>query len=169
MGLGGQISPYADSNTVPAAWANSNFGHGNEMGWNSGMPPPPRSMSFSGEMLGSHHTPQYYPAPHHNPVYERQPQHFSHIYGAVPVNETDENIEQAIDPAIMGPAVPSAAPIAWQQQQQQQRQQRQQQQQHQPQQHQQAQQHQQQVQDTQVGGAYRGWTGYGEGGGAGRM
>ncbi|KAL7971808.1 hypothetical protein HDV63DRAFT_305226 [Trichoderma sp. SZMC 28014] len=161
MGLGGQISPYTDPNTVPGAWANSNFGHGNEMGWNSGMPPPPRSMSFSGEILGSHHAPQYYPAPHHNPIYERQPQQFSHIYGAVPVSETDENIEQAIDPAIMGPPVPSTAPAAWQQQQQQQQQ------------HQQAQQHQpqhqhQQVQDTQVGGAYRGWTGYGEDG-AGRM
>lgn len=149
MGLGGQISPYADPSTVSAAWANPNFAPGNEMGWNSGMPPPPRSMSFSGEMLGSHHTPQYYQAPHHNPVYERQPHHFSHIYGgAGPVTETDENIEP-IDPAMMGAAVPSAAPIAWP---------------HRPQQRQH-----QQVQDTQVGGAYRGWAGYGEDDGASRM
>ncbi|KAL7925168.1 hypothetical protein ACQKWADRAFT_243191 [Trichoderma austrokoningii] len=162
MGLGGPISPYADPSNVSPAWSNSNFGPGNGMGWNSGMPPPPRSMSFSGEILGSHHTPQYYPAPHHNPVYERQPHHFTHIYGAAPVSETDENIEQAIDPAIMGTAVPSATPIAWQQQQQQQQQPQQTQQPQHPHQH-------QQVQDTQVGGAYRGWPGYSEGNGAGRM
>lgn len=164
MGLGGQISPYADPSTVPAAWATSNFGPGrNEMGWNGGMPPPPRSMSFSGEVLGSHHTPQYYPTPHQNPVYQRQPNQFSHIYATVPVSETDENIEQAIDPAIMGTNVPPTTPIAWQQQQQQQQQQQRQQhqQQHQQQHH--------QVQDTQVGGAYRGWEGYSGDDGARRM
>ncbi|KAM0258364.1 hypothetical protein ACHAQJ_003839 [Trichoderma viride] len=153
ISLSGQISPYTDPSTASAAWTSSSFGHGSDMGWNSGMPPPPRSMSFSGEILGSHHhTPQYYPVSQQNQIYERQPHHFTHIYGGVPVSETDENIEQAIDPAIMGTAVPSATPVAWQQQQQAQQQ------------HQQ-----QQMQNAQAGGAYRGWQGYGEDDGAHRM
>lgn len=115
------------------------------------MPPPPRSMSFSGEMLGSHHTPQYYPVPQQNQIYERHSQHFPPMYSGVPVGEADEGIEQAIDPAIMGSAVSSAAPMTWQQQQAQQ----------QPQQL--IPQHQQHhMADTQAGG-YRTWGEYGEG------
>lgn len=122
------------------------------------MPPPPRSMSFSGEMLGSQHTPQYYPMPQQNQMYERQSQQFTHIYGGVPVSETDEGIEQAIDPAIMGSAVPSAAPMAWQQQQAQQQQ------------HQQlVSQHQQHQMPDTHGGVYRAWGEYGEGDGTHHM
>lgn len=150
VSMGGQLSPYADPSTSSAAWTNSSFGSANEMGWNSSMPPPPRSMSFSGEMLGSHHPPQYYPVPQQNQIYERHSQHFTHMYSGVPVGETDESIEQAIDPAIMGSAVPSATPMAWQQQQAQQQQQL-------------IPQHQQhQLPDTQ-GGVYRTWGEYGEG------
>ncbi|KAF3076774.1 hypothetical protein CFAM422_001340 [Trichoderma lentiforme] len=149
--MGGQLSPYADPSASSTAWAGSNYASANEMGWNSSMPPPPRSMSFSGEMLGSHHTPQYYPVPQQNQIYERHSQHFPPMYsGGVPVGEADEGIEQAIDPAIMGSAVPSAAPMAWQQQAQQQPQQL-------------IPQHQQhQITDTQAG-VYRTWGEYGEG------
>lgn len=149
--MGGQLSPYADPSASSTAWAGSNYASANEMGWNSSMPPPPRSMSFSGEMLGSHHTPQYYPVPQHNQIYERHSQQFPPMYsGGVPVGEADEGIEQAIDPAIMGSAVPSAAPMAWQQQAQQQPQQL-------------IPQHQQhQMTDTQAG-VYRTWGEYGEG------
>ncbi|KAL7946028.1 hypothetical protein V8C42DRAFT_49820 [Trichoderma barbatum] len=152
VNMSGQLSPYTDPSASSATWASSNFGSANEMGWSSSMPPPPRSMSFSGEMLGSQHPPQYYPVPQQNQIYERQPPHFTHIYSGVPVSETDEGIEQAIDPAIMGSAVPSATPMAWQQQQAQQHQ------------HQQLiPQHQQhQMPDTQ-GGVYRTWGQYGEG------
>ncbi|KAL7784074.1 hypothetical protein V8C37DRAFT_406464 [Trichoderma ceciliae] len=146
MSLGDQLSPYADPSTASDTWTSSNFGTGNEVGWNSNMPPPPRSMSFSGEVLGSQHTPQYYPVPQQSQTYERQSQNFTHLYGGMPVSETDESIEQAIDPAIMGTAVPSAAPLAWQQQQ-----------------HLMSQHQQHQVPDTQGGGVYRGWGEYGEG------
>ncbi|RFU73888.1 fungal zn binuclear cluster domain containing [Trichoderma arundinaceum] len=162
MSLGGQLSPYADPATPSAAWPpNSTFGSASQMGWNSSMPPPPRSMSFSGEVLGSQHTPQYYPSPQQNQMYERPSQHFTHVYGGVPVGETDEGIEQAIDPAIMGAAVPSAAPMGWQQPQAPQQPQQQQQLMSQHQQH--------QMSNTQGAGGYRGWTEYGEGDGAHHM
>ncbi|KAH6608612.1 Zn2Cys6 transcriptional regulator [Trichoderma cornu-damae] len=157
MNLGGQLSTYADPATASAAWADSNFGPGNEMGWNSNMPPPPRSMSFSGEILGSQRQPQYYLVPQQNQIYDNQQQHFTHIYGGVPVDESDEVMDQAIDPAIMGTAVPSVAPMAWQQQQQQQQQQLM------------ARHQQHQMPDTRVGIVYREWGEYGEGDGTHHM
>ncbi|TFB00298.1 hypothetical protein CCMA1212_007963 [Trichoderma ghanense] len=158
MGVSGQLSPYSNPSASSTTWTNSNYAAGSDMAWNSSsMPPPPRSMSFSGEMLGSRGTPHYYPLPHQNQIYERQSQHFTPIYGGVPVGGTDEGIEHAIDPAIMGGTVQPTTPIAWQQQQQQQQQQaRTQTQQPQP------QLMSQQIPDTQ-GGAYRPWGEYGEG------
>ena len=160
--VGGPLSPYANPSASSTTWTNSNYATGSDITWNSNsMPPPPRSMSFSGEMLGSQGTPHYYPVPHQNQIYDRQSQQFTPIYGGVPVGGTDEGIEHAIDPAIMGGSVQSSTPIAWQQQQQQQQHQQQQQARTQTQQPQ-PQLMSQQIPDTQ-GGAYRPWGEYGEG------
>ncbi|KAK5990747.1 hypothetical protein PT974_09017 [Cladobotryum mycophilum] len=155
--ISGQFAPYSHAPAAATTWTTSDTESGGEaMAW-SNMPPPGRSMSFSGELMSSQQASQYYQMGQ-NRSYERQPGAYADMYAptmGVAMGGMDAGAGQALDPTagpMVAGVVPSSNPMSWQQPQQQLMSQQQQ--------------PQHQMPYSRRGDEYGAW-GYGDGGGGG--